>query len=102
MFKIIENKNGTFRFNLFAQNGERILVGEDYVTKAGAENSVELTKKYAFYDDCFEKLNNKLGKPYFILKAKNGQVIGESRIYESEAARDNGMDVVKKYAQWNT
>jgi hypothetical protein len=36
------------------------------------------------------------GKPYFVLKAGNHQVIGQSQLYSSEAARDNGIASVQK------
>jgi uncharacterized protein YegP (UPF0339 family) len=38
------------------------------------------------------------GEYQFNLKAGNGQVIGKSELYESEAARDNGIESVKKNA----
>ena len=34
----------------------------------------------------------------FNLKATNGQVIGTSELYESAAARENGIESVKKNA----
>jgi uncharacterized protein YegP (UPF0339 family) len=34
----------------------------------------------------------------FNLKATNGQVIGTSELYESTAARENGIESVKKNA----
>jgi len=39
---------------------------------------------------------SKTDKPYFVLKAANHQVIGQSQLYESEASRDNGIESVKK------
>jgi hypothetical protein len=41
-------------------------------------------------------LETKNGKPYFNLKATNGQIIGNSEMYESIASRDNGIESVKK------
>ena len=35
------------------------------------------------------------GKAYFVLKAKNHQVIGQSQMYESESGCENGMASVK-------
>ena len=42
----------------------------------------------------------KTGKqgPYFVLKAANGEVIGTSETYSSEAACKNGIESVKKNA----
>ena len=36
--------------------------------------------------------------PYFVLKAANGEVIGTSETYSSEAACKNGIESVKKNA----
>jgi hypothetical protein len=38
------------------------------------------------------------GKPYFNLTATNGQVIGKSEMYQTETARDNGIQSVMKNA----
>jgi uncharacterized protein YegP (UPF0339 family) len=34
-------------------------------------------------------------KAYFVLKAKNNQVIGQSEMYESDSGCENGMELVK-------
>lgn len=45
------------------------------------------------------ELKNKEGSNYhFTLKAKNGQVILSSEVYNSKAAAENGIDSVKKNA----
>ncbi|HQS44570.1 MAG TPA: YegP family protein, partial [Methylotenera sp.] len=49
-------------------------------------------------DARYERLVSKSDKPYFTLKAANQQVIGQSQQYESVAARDNGIESVKKNA----
>lgn len=86
------------KFDLKAGNGQVILTSEVYTTKAACLNGVESVKKNALEDARFEKLESKNGKPYFNLKATNGQVIGTSELYESVAARDNGIESVKKNA----
>ena len=55
-------------------------------------------KKKAPEDGRYERKEAKNGAPYFNLKAGNGQVIGTSEMYSSEAARDNGIESVKKNA----
>ncbi len=55
-------------------------------------------KKNAPDDSKYERKVSTNGKPMFNLKAGNGQVIGTSELYESEAARDNGVESVKKNA----
>jgi uncharacterized protein len=49
-------------------------------------------KKNAADESKFDKLESKNGKWYFNLKATNGQIIGTSEMYESVAARDNGIE----------
>jgi len=97
-FVITKRKNGEFQFNLKATNGQVILTSEGYTTKAACLNGAESVKKNSQVDARFDRLTAKNGKPYFNLKATNGQIIGSSEMYESEAARNNGIESVKKNA----
>ncbi len=100
MGKFVVNirKNGEYQFNLKASNGQVILTSEGYTTKAACMNGIESVKKNSQEEKRFDKLTAKNGKPYFNLKATNGQIIGNSEMYESEAARDNGIASVMKNA----
>ncbi len=97
-FEIKKRKNGEFQFNLKAGNGQVILSSEGYTTKENCKKGIESVKKNSQIDSRFEKLEAKNGKPYFNLKASNGQIIGSSEMYESTASRDNGIASVKKNA----
>lgn len=97
-FEITTRKNGEFQFNLKASNGEVILTSEGYTTKAACLNGAESVKKNVVDEKRFEKMVAKNGKPYFTLKATNGQVIGQSQMYASERNRDNGIASVMKNA----
>lgn len=97
-FEISKRKNGEFQFNLKASNGQVILTSEGYTTKSACQNGVESVKKNASDDSKYERKVAKNGKPYFNLKATNGQIIGTSEMYESESGRDNGIESVKKNA----
>lgn len=97
-FEITTRKNGEFQFNLKASNGEIILTSEGYTTKAACLNGVESVKKNSVEEKRYEKLVAKNGKPYFTLKATNGQIIGQSQMYASERNRNNGIASVMKNA----
>jgi uncharacterized protein len=97
-FVITTRKNGEFQFNLKAGNGQTILASEGYTTKAACENGIESVRKNSQDDARFERKESTSGKPYFNLKAGNGQVIGNSEMYESAAACENGIESVKKNA----
>ena len=97
-FEITTRKSGEFQFNLKAGNGQIILASEGYSTKAACQNGIESVKKNSQDDSKFEKKTSKDGKPYFNLKASNGQIIGISEQYETESNRENGIESVKKNA----
>ena len=97
-FVITLRKNGEFQFNLKATNGQVILTSEGYNTKAACLNGVESVKKNAIIPERFEVKVAKNGKPFFNLKASNGQVIGASQMYSSEATMKNGIASVAKNA----
>ena len=97
-FEIEKAKDGQFYFRLKAGNGQVILASEMYQAKASAVNGIESVKKSAPLSERYDKLISKSGKFYFTLKAGNNQVIGNSEMYESETARDSGIDSVMKNA----
>src|SRR5579875_3644110 len=83
-----------YGFNVKAANGEVILGSESYESKESALNGIESVRKHAGNDAQFERKNSKRAEPYFVLKASNGQVIGMSEMYSSEAACENGIAAV--------
>ncbi|MFV0391650.1 MAG: YegP family protein [Paludibacteraceae bacterium] len=97
-FVVSLRKNGEFQFNLKAGNGQVILSSEGYTSKAGCMNGIESVKKNAQDDARFDRKESGNGKSFFNLTATNGQIIGKSEMYESVAARDNGIESVKKNA----
>jgi len=97
-FVITTRSNGEFQFNLQAGNGQTILSSEGYVAKTSCLNGIESVRKNSAEDSRFERKESANGKWYFNLKATNGQVIGSSQMYESEAGRDNGIESVKNNA----
>jgi uncharacterized protein YegP (UPF0339 family) len=97
-FVITKRTNGEFQFNLKANNGQTILASEGYAAKSSCENGVESVKRNAQKDTQFDRKTAVNGKPYFNLKATNGQIIGTSEMYETEASRDNGIASVKSNA----
>jgi hypothetical protein len=97
-FVITLRKNGEFQFNLKATNGQVILTSEGYTTKAACMNGIESVKKNSQVEARFERKVASNGKPFFNLKATNGQVIGSSQMYASEKNMLNGLASVKKNA----
>jgi uncharacterized protein YegP (UPF0339 family) len=88
--------NGQFLFNLKAGNGEIILTSETYKSKDAAQNGIESVKKNSADDAQFERKQSVSSQPYFVLKAKNHEVIGKSEMYTSDGAMEKGIESVKK------
>ncbi|MEC3964268.1 YegP family protein [Flagellimonas halotolerans] len=97
-FEIKTDKAGKYRFNLKAGNGQVILSSQGYSSKSACENGIESVRAHAPDDGNFERNTAKDGSPFFNLKASNGQVIGNSEMYSSESAMENGISSVKKNA----
>ncbi len=97
-FVVSKRKNGEFQFVLKAGNGQVILDSEGYKAKASCMNGIESVRKNSQVDARFDRKEAKNGKPYFNLKATNGQIIGTSEMYESVKSRDNGVASVAKNA----
>ena len=97
-FEIKTRKNGEFQFNLKATNGQVILTSEGYNTKAACLNGIESVKKNGPLAERYEIKEAKNGKPFFNLKASNGQVIGSSQMYASERTMKAGIASVMRNA----
>jgi len=94
-YEISKNDKGQHAFVLKAANAQVILRSEQYDAKASAQNGVASVQKNAPMVERYELKTASDGRFYFNLKASNGQVIGTSQMYTTEAARQNGIDSVK-------
>lgn len=95
-FELSAAANGQFRFVLKAGNSQVILTSQMYASRASAEKGIASVQAHCAEDARYERLDAKDGSPYFTLKAANHQVIGNSQMYASAAARDAGIASVKE------
>lgn len=95
----LKRSTDQFMFNLkSAENGQTVLTSERYTSKQSAKNGIESVMANAASDGRYQRKTAKDGSPYFNLTATNGQIIGTSERYSSEAARDKGIEWVKANA----
>jgi uncharacterized protein YegP (UPF0339 family) len=92
------SSDGQYYFNLKAANGKVILTSERYTTKANALNGIDSVRTNAAIPARFDRRHSVAGEPYFVLKARNGEPIGRSEMYTSNAGRDNGIRSVEANA----
>lgn len=97
-FTLRKTEKGNFVFNLKASNGQIILTSQTYADKSGAMNGIQSARKNAGNDANFERRTASNGQPYFVLKAANAQIIGQSEMYSAKATMENGIVSVMKNA----
>lgn len=88
-------KNGNYYFNLRAANNQTILTSEMYLSRSACTNGIESVRINCNDDNNYKRKISAGKERYFVLKAANGEIIGQSEMYESEAAMENGIESVK-------
>lgn len=94
-FEITRNEKGEYYFKLVNSDGKTLIRSEGYNAKAGCTNGVESVRKNAADDNRYDLKTAKDGRPYFNLKAANGQIIGTSPMFADESARDAAVTATK-------
>lgn len=94
-FVITQRINKEYQFNLKAGNGEIILTSEGYVQKASCYKGIESVRINSQDDSRYDRRVTTNGKDYFVLKARNGEIIGKSQLYSSKSSMENGIHSVK-------
>ena len=101
-FVIKKATNGEHFFNLKADNFQVILTSQMYSSKPACFNGIESVRINCSDDSRYERKESVNKKHYFVLKASNGQIIGNSEMYESKAGMENGIESVKKNGKSTT
>ena len=98
-FKVYKNEETAFYFTLRSANGEPILSSQGYRSLQGAEKGIQSVVENSRDDRRYlRKLSDDL-KYFFVLKARNGQVIGTSELYSSKSGREKGIKAVRRAAR---
>lgn len=94
--------DGRFYFNLKASNAKTILTSEMYTQKQSAKTGISSVQKNSQVSERFDKRTSISDEPYFVLKAENGEIIGNSEMYSSNQARDTGIASVMENGDTET
>ena len=97
-FEIFSGKDNRYYFRLSPENGKIVLTSEGYASLSEAKKGVAMVKLNAGISSRFEKRMSQNQQSYFVLLAKNGEIVGTSETYKSSQDRDNGIRAVKTYA----
>jgi len=97
-FQIYYDKTGEYRFRLRDDEDHIILVSESYKQKTSAIKGIESIRSNAVVDKHYELKTSSNDMFMFNLKAGNGQVIGTSKLYRTEALRGKVIEQVRNLA----
>jgi len=92
---LLTKSGNQFKFALKAGNHETILSSELYAAKSSAQSGIASVKSNSSVDASYERKTSKDDKPYFVLKAANGEIIGTSELYSSTSAAERGIESCK-------
>lgn len=97
-FEIKTTSNDRFVFNLKAGNGEVILTSGTLPTREEVAAVIASVRSSAPFDGQYERKVGANDKPYFVLKAVDGAVLGRSEMYSSHSSMENGIKSVMRNA----
>ncbi|HMK08039.1 MAG TPA: YegP family protein [Anaerolineales bacterium] len=97
-YQIRHAADGRFYFNLTAENNKIILTSEMYAAKEGALGGVDSVRANGPLIERYDRRTSIDEQDYFVLQAANGEIIGQSEMYRSKAAMENGLLAVQRVA----
>jgi uncharacterized protein YegP (UPF0339 family) len=97
-FQIFNGSNHQFYFHLTAVNGEKILSGEGYTSKANCLNGIQSVRLNSQIDPKYRQHKSVNNQHYFVLLGGNGEIIGVSETYLRSQSLENGIAAVKRDA----
>ena len=94
---VLRKGSGDSPFSFSFKNGEKTIVkSETYKAKQSALNGIQSVKKNCKEDKRYEMKVAKNGKFFCNVKAANGQIVGTSTFFNTEAERDKAIKLLKK------
>ena len=90
--------DSNFHWELKARDAQTLLSSEIYTARAGAETGMASCRENSKDEARYERLFAHDKRPYFVLRAANGEIIGTSQMYTSVAAREKGIATCKESA----
>lgn len=105
-FEVFKGKDGWY-FHFSAANHEIMLQSQSYSSRTAALGGVLSVQNNAHLPERYELRDASNGEAYFVLKARNGQIIGMSELYYSRSNAKTGVEAVMRnmddyIALWNS
>jgi uncharacterized protein YegP (UPF0339 family) len=89
------NAKEPFSFIYVNAEGKTIIKSENYAQKASAKNGIESVRKNCQDDARYELKESSNGKAFFNIKSTNGQIVGTSALFATQADRTDAINYLK-------
>ena len=97
-YTVTKNNEGHYFVTLKAKDGRIILNSQKHLSKESCKSGIETIRTNATDNLKYEYKKTFDGKFYFRLKSVNGDILGQSKIFESAKHRDGEIEMVRKIA----
>ncbi|MCA3015427.1 MAG: YegP family protein [Myxococcaceae bacterium] len=95
-FETFTGRDGQTYFHLLAGNGEKVLASEGYTSASAAAAGIDSVQANGTAAGAYEVREARDGSSYFVLKARNGAVLGVSELYATKANAERAINAVVK------
>jgi uncharacterized protein YegP (UPF0339 family) len=96
-FKVRQESNGFWRFQLLTATGAVLLEGNPYPFKESCKGAILSTKLAIAFDECFELLIDADQLYYFCIRSLgDGSLLGVSEKFRTKAACMQAMKIVRQ------
>lgn len=98
IFIIKKEKDGYYYVKLKVKGGHIMLNSIKHPSKSSCKNGIEIIRTNASDNLKYEHRKTFDGKFYFRLKSVHGEVLGNSKLYETAEHRNVGIETVRRIA----
>lgn len=96
-FKLRQEPNGFWHFQLLTATGKVLLQGNPYPFKESCKGAILSTKLAIAFDECFELLTDADPLYYFcILSLGDGSILGVSEKYRTKASCTQAIKIIRQ------
>lgn len=98
IFQLSSTDTGQYRFELRDNEGECLLLSDNYADVAAAELAIQDVRVGSLMNEQISKGQTDEGKEFFVIKNSSGSIIAKSALYENDMQFANALHQVKDNA----
>ncbi len=98
-FEQLKGKDGQYYFNLFDGHCNFLFQSEGYKSKRGKNVGLNAVRKCSQFPENYVKKTAQDGRFYFVLRARNNEVLGTSKMCDTAEERDECITSTMKRAK---